>query len=153
MKAHSKSSNFSLIFYSGHEFPIWCIDESSNGCYAATGSRDTTARLWSYERTFPLRIYAGHSQDVDVSWEFSILFCFLNFFLLKCLAFHPNGNYFATGSADTTIRMWCVTTGKLLRIFTESHLPVNAISFSPDGKLLAAAGEVFNVFLKVTFLT
>ena len=65
-KAHYKSSNFMYFFYSGHEFPIWCIDESSNGCYAATGSRDTTARLWSYERTFPLRIYAGHSQDVDV---------------------------------------------------------------------------------------
>jgi transcription initiation factor TFIID subunit 5 len=63
------------------------------------------------------------------------------FDLPQCIAFHPNGNYFATGSTDTTIRMWCVTTGKLLRIFTECHLPVNAISFSPDGKLLAAAGE------------
>lgn len=62
---------------------------------------------------------------------------------MQCIAFHPNGNYFATGSADTTIRMWCVTTGKLLRIFTECHLPVNTISFSPDGKLLAAAGMPF----------
>lgn len=51
----------------GHEFPVWCIDESSNGCYAVTGSKDTTARLWSYERKFPVKIYPGHSQDVDVS--------------------------------------------------------------------------------------
>ncbi|KAG5673540.1 hypothetical protein PVAND_003580 [Polypedilum vanderplanki] len=109
--------------YRGHEYPIWCVDESSNGCYAITGSRDTTARLWSYERKFPLRVYTGHTQDVD------------------CIAFHPNGNYFATGSTDTSIRMWCVTSGKLLRIFTESHLPINTISFSPDGKLLAAAGD------------
>lgn len=58
--------NFSKI-HSGHEYPIWCIDESSNGCYAVTGSRDTTARLWSYERKFPVRVYAGHSLDVDVS--------------------------------------------------------------------------------------
>lgn len=50
----------------GHEFPVWCIDESSNGCYAVTGSKDTTARLWSYERKFPVKVYPGHSQDVDV---------------------------------------------------------------------------------------
>lgn len=61
--------NFYLI-YSGHEYPIWCIDESSNGCYAATGSRDTTARLWSYERKFPVKVYAGHTQDVDVRLRF-----------------------------------------------------------------------------------
>lgn len=54
------------VLFSGHEYPIWCIDESSNGCYAATGSRDTTARLWSYERKFPVKVYAGHTQDVDV---------------------------------------------------------------------------------------
>ena len=28
---------------------------------------DRTARLWSYDRTHQLRIFAGHSQDVDVS--------------------------------------------------------------------------------------
>ncbi|CAO1443308.1 unnamed protein product [Diamesa serratosioi] len=107
----------------GHEYPIWCVDESSNGCYAATGSRDSTARLWNYERKFPVKTFVGHTQDVE------------------CIAFHPNGVYIATGSTDTTIRMWCVVSGKLLRIFTECHLPVNAISFSPDGKMLAAAGD------------
>lgn len=34
-----------------------------------------------------------------------------------------------------------MTTGKVLRILTECHLPVNTISFSPDGKYLAAAGD------------
>lgn len=61
--------NQNVFFFSGHEYPIWCVDESSNGCYAATGSRDTTARLWSYERKFPVKIYAGHTQDVDVSFK------------------------------------------------------------------------------------
>jgi transcription initiation factor TFIID subunit 5 len=134
-----------MFFNRGHEFPIWCIDESSNGCYAVTGSKDTTARLWSYERKFPVKIYPGHSQDVDVriSLKLCVILYFIKILCFKqCIAFHPNGNYFATGSADTTIRMWCVTSGKLLRIFTECHLPVNTISFSPDGKLLAAAGKI-----------
>lgn len=28
-----------------------------------------------------------------------------------------------------------------MRVFVDSHLPVNCIAFSPDGKFLAAAGE------------
>lgn len=34
-----------------------------------------------------------------------------------------------------------MTSGKLLRVFTECRLPVHSVSFSPDGKYLAAAGE------------
>lgn len=34
-----------------------------------------------------------------------------------------------------------MTSGKLFRVFTDCHLPVQCVSFSPDGKLLAAAGE------------
>ncbi|XP_059611911.1 TAF5-like RNA polymerase II p300/CBP-associated factor-associated factor 65 kDa subunit 5L [Phlebotomus argentipes] len=109
--------------YRGHNYPIWCVSESSNGLLLATGSKDTTARLWATDREHPLQVYAGHTQDVDV------------------IAFHPNGNYLATGSSDLTVRLWCVTSGKLLRVFTECKLPLLSIAFSPDGKYLAAAGE------------
>ena len=39
---------------------------SPNDMYFATASQDTTARLWTTERQFPLRIFAGHAMDVDV---------------------------------------------------------------------------------------
>ena len=52
------------------------------------GSMDRTAKLWHMEYTHPLRVYAGHEQDVDV------------------VKFHPNCNYIATGGSDKTIRLW-----------------------------------------------
>lgn len=56
----------SFVHCRGHNYPIWCLAESSTGVYLATGSRDLTARLWSTEREFPLQTYIGHTQDVDV---------------------------------------------------------------------------------------
>lgn len=66
---------------------------------------------------------------------------FLKFYLFQAIAFHPNGKYLATGSVDQTIRLWCITSGKLLRVLTDCRLPIHKITFSPNGKWLAAAGE------------
>jgi WD40 repeat protein len=56
-----------VVAYRGHQNPIWDVDWSPMGIYFTTASRDRTARLWSTDRTSTLRIYAGHSSDVDVS--------------------------------------------------------------------------------------
>lgn len=61
------------------------IDSSPLELYFVTGSKDTTARLWSYERLHPIRIFAGHTMDIDV------------------VKFHPNALYVATGSLDNTV--------------------------------------------------
>lgn len=53
--------------YRGHNHPIWCVAESSNNLYVATGSKDATARLWVTDREFPVQIFAGHKLDIDVS--------------------------------------------------------------------------------------
>lgn len=39
------------------------------------------------------------------------------------------------------MRLWCVTSGKLVRVFSDCKQPVTSIAFSPDGKMLAAGGE------------
>ena len=37
------------------------------GVHFATASYDRTARLWSCDVTYPIRMFAGHSSSVDVS--------------------------------------------------------------------------------------
>jgi len=66
--------------------------------YFASGSYDCTARLWSVERTYPLRTYAGHKLAV------------------QSVAFHDNANYLAT--ADNTVRLWDVHSGETVRLMT-----------------------------------
>lgn len=56
-----------LVAYRGHNYPIWDVDFGPHGYYFATASHDRTARLWSCEQIQPLRIFASHLSDVDVS--------------------------------------------------------------------------------------
>lgn len=56
-----------VVVYKGHQFPIWDVKFSPHGYYFASCSYDRTARLWATDLHQPLRIFAGHLSDVDVS--------------------------------------------------------------------------------------
>lgn len=56
-----------LVIYKGHTFPVWDVKFSAHGYYFATASHDRTARLWATDQHQPLRVFAGHFSDVDVS--------------------------------------------------------------------------------------
>ncbi|XP_014214100.1 THO complex subunit 3 [Copidosoma floridanum] len=58
-----------------------------------------------------------------------------------CIEFDPTGKYFATGSADALVSLWDADELCCLRTFSRLDWPVRTISFSHDGKLLAAASE------------
>ncbi|XP_011685804.1 PREDICTED: TAF5-like RNA polymerase II p300/CBP-associated factor-associated factor 65 kDa subunit 5L [Wasmannia auropunctata] len=123
MRAWRLNNYSCTAIYSGHSYPIWCMDTSVFNLYIGTGSHDRTAKLWSLDRTFPLRIFAGHFLDVN------------------CIKFHPNARYLATGSADKTIRLWGKDDGNLLRVYVGAQSTIYTLAFSPDGKYLAAAGD------------
>ena len=62
----------------------------------------------------------GHSLDID------------------SVCCSPDGRYIASGSADCTIKIWEVETGRIVRVLVEHTMSVNSICYSPDGKYLAS---------------
>ena len=55
-------------------------------------------------------------------------------------AFSPDGRTLATGSCDTTIRLWDVATGQTTTIMNPHGGYVVSVAFSPDGRILASTG-------------
>ncbi|BAY87695.1 WD-40 repeat-containing protein (plasmid) [Calothrix parasitica NIES-267] len=55
------------------------------------------------------------------------------------VSFSPDGKSIASASADKTVKLWDVTTGKEIKALKGHLEEVYSVSFSPDGKTIASA--------------
>jgi hypothetical protein len=71
---------------------------------------------------------------------------------LNCAALSPDGSLFATGGGDTVssgpspipwvngdVRLWEVRSGRHLATYNRHWAPIEAVTFSPNGRLIASA--------------
>ena len=56
------------------------------------------------------------------------------------VAISPSGKTLLSSGNDGIIRLWDISTGKLLKLFRGHNKPVWDVKFSPDGKRFASAG-------------
>ncbi|EJK51693.1 hypothetical protein THAOC_29113 [Thalassiosira oceanica] len=114
-----------LAVYRGHapSTPVWSVSSSPSGYYFASAGSDYTARIWTTDRTTPVRILSGH---VSPS--------------VNCVTWHPNCNYVVTASDDKTCRMWDIQTGRCVRLLAGSTRGLNLVRVSPSGKFAAGTG-------------
>lgn len=57
------------------------------------------------------------------------------------LLFSHDGKYLFTGSIDTKVKQWDVSTGKLVRTFSGHKHRIKTLALSPDGRILAIGSQ------------
>jgi serine/threonine protein kinase len=66
---------------------------------------------------------------------------------MNCLAFSPDGNILASGTADNLVILWDAHTGTQVRNLEGHTAFISDLAFSPDGTILASASEDKTIIL------
>src|SRR5271166_2172015 len=160
----------SLIVQTGHTNAINAVSFSPDGMLLATGSHDTSVKLWDIRTGLELRALTGHTNTIT-----SLLFTHDGLTLvsgsldgtihfwdvrsgamirvlhqaasINCIALSPNGDTVAAAGWDHKVTLWNVPKGEQTGVLEGHSKSVNVVSFSPDGKLLATGSNDFSIKL------
>jgi len=114
-----------------HRGRVSSVRFSGCGEYVVSGSHDATAKIW--------KVGKGAEQVVST----------LNADAgqVRCVAVSPCGEadegprFVVSGSFDGKIRVWDFENGQCIWSSPQGATPLNAVAFSPDGKLIASGGR------------
>ncbi|MBX2930935.1 MAG: caspase family protein [Chitinophagaceae bacterium] len=72
-------------------------------------------------------------------------------FAAYIVAMHPSGKYYATRDYNSTIRVWDIQLGKIVRTFQAHDDAINAIAYSPNGRYFATCSDDSTIKIWSTF--
>jgi WD40 repeat protein len=104
----------------GHSLAVQASAFSPDGATLASGSLDTTIKLWRTADASLVGTLVGHSDGING------------------VTFSHDGSLLASASSDTTIKLWSASTGALVRTLAGHTAGVDSVAFSPDGSVLVS---------------
>lgn len=112
-----KYGRHSIKIFKGHTDGVLCL--AFDDTLLATGSYDSTIKIWDIDTGEVLRTLTGHTMGV------------------KCLRFDQSK--LVSGSLDGTVKMWNMKTGQVIRTFPGHDGAVSSVDF--DAMILASGSE------------
>lgn len=112
------------ILLKGHERAITCVTYNNDGDLVFTAAKDQMPTLWYAKSGERIGTYQGHQGavwDLSVSWDSTRMI---------------------SASADASVRMWDVQTGRELVVY--NHMgPVRSVAFAEGGQRFASVSDPF----------
>lgn len=95
-----------------------------------SGACDWQSKLWDIRTGKSQQTFVGHTSDINA------------------IKFFPNGNAFATGSDDTSCKLFDIRADTELMTYTMENIPcgITSVDFSQSGRLLFAGYDDFNCY-------
>ncbi len=114
----------------GHDNAVQSLATDPNGRWLASGSADSTVKLWNLDSKVLRRTLRGHGDFIST------------------LSFSPDGTTLAAGSLDGSIKLWSAATGRSQRTLSGHTSRVTSIAFAATGDVIASASEDGTVRLR-----
>jgi guanine nucleotide-binding protein G(I)/G(S)/G(T) subunit beta-1 len=121
-------TGISEMAFKGHTGDVMSLSLSplDSACFVSGGC-DATARVWDRRSGKNVQTFTGHEADIN------------------SVHFFPNGDAFATGSDDTSCRLFDLRADRELNCYTQETIMcgVTSVAFSSSGRLLFAGYDDF----------
>jgi WD40 repeat protein len=114
------------------ESRICSLAFAHDGQTLAVGRQDGTVQLWEWMLPVPSEVGIADQRRRTLKGHVD---------RVKSLSFSPDDRTLASGSWDTTVRLWHVPSAQEIAALRAHHGRVEAVAFSPDGTVLATGGQ------------
>jgi len=111
----------------GHMNCVRTVAWSPCGMKIASGSDDSSIKIWQAETGQELMTLKGHLG------------------MITALAWTPDGRKLATGGTDWTVKIWDSESGECLLTWTGHRRMVSSVCWSPNGCLLATTSWDYDI--------